>query len=82
MGVLRQEIRERISALQGVLKSLRTLAGVVARVQRLIRRKVQRKTALPDEQDLIDVVNLLKEIINFGATLTKIITDLGNVFRL
>lgn len=82
MGVLRQEIRERISALQGVLKSLRTLAGIVSRVQRLIRRKVQRKTALPDEQDLIDVVNLLKEIISFGANLAKIISDLGNVFRL
>jgi hypothetical protein len=82
MGTLSEEVRQRKNALRGVNKTVRNVATAAKAVQRLINRLVNRKQSLPDEKDLLAVIEAIMAIGRVWNSVSSIPDMLREVFRI
>ncbi len=67
-----QAVRTRKMQLRKVLSAVRGVEAKINRIQTTIRRILGRKKALPEAQDMVLVLTILKEVISLFATASSI----------
>jgi len=82
MATLRAEIAERLAGVRNVIKTVRRVTTAVNKLVRLCRRIANRKRSLPDEKDLIAILDALNQVFTVVDGLMKLPADLQQIFRL
>lgn len=82
LASLNQEVRERMAALRGVVKIVKSVVTAAQAVMRLVRRLTNRRKRLPDEADLQAVLAAVKAIIQAANELAKLPSILADVWRI
>lgn len=82
MASITQEIRERVAAIKGALKVGKSVVTAVQALNRLGRRLVSRRRSLPDEKDLMALLEALKKVVSAANEITKLPSIFDQVWRL